>query len=95
MMMTEFRPTATPVTCTGDLPQDFPSFSELFELHCALEELVTIAARDGSSLNSAAVMELLVTREGFSSISRREIQQALLQAAARAGVSIDVSNSDR
>jgi hypothetical protein len=40
-------------------------------------------------------MELLVTREGFSSISRAEVQQALLQAAARAGVSIDVSNSDR
>ena len=95
MMMTEVRPRTIPVACTGDMPQDFPSFSELFVLHCAVEELVTIAAKDGTLLNSAAVMELLVTREGFSRISRSEVEQALLQAAARAGVSVDVSGSDR
>lgn len=94
-MMTEVRPTTIPVTCTGDMAQDFPSFSELFGLHCALEELVTIAAKDGVSLNSAAVMELLITRQGFSRMSRSEVQEALLQAAARAGVSVDVSGSDR
>lgn len=94
-MMTEVRPNPVAVNCTGDLRPATPSFRDLFELHHALEELVTIAVKTGVPLNPAAATEQLLLNEAFSTVSRREIQQALLQAAARAGVPTDGSGADQ
>ena len=66
----------------------FPSFGQLFELHRLLEEGVSKAARDGEEICPAEIVEKLLSGGPRSGVSAAEIHEALMRAAAQAGVKV-------
>ncbi len=65
-----------------------PSFRQLYELHRALEEIVSAAARDGTAIRPALSVDKLLSDFALVGVSRAELRDAINQAAARAGVRV-------
>lgn len=65
-----------------------PSFGELFELHRAVEELISNAVKDGTEISpDHAVTELRSKGAGLG-LSTDEVRDAIVAAAGRAGAAI-------
>ena len=64
-----------------------PSFGQLFELHCAIEEMISAAARDGSSVRLSHITERLLIDSKLE-ISPAEVHDYIIEAAAHAGVRV-------
>jgi hypothetical protein len=95
--MTEVRPEIGQSQFTSCFPQPRetlgkdaarqPSFVQLFELHWAIEEMISAAARDGSSVSLSYITEKLLLDSSLE-IAHAELQRAIMEAAAHAGVRV-------
>ena len=65
------------------------SFSEIYEFHRAVEEEISIAAKNGLIIYPAAVAARLLVRHPAPGLKEAEIDLAIVDAAARAGVAVE------
>lgn len=64
------------------------SFTEIYEFHRAVEEEISIAAKNGLIIYPAAVAARLLIQHPAPGLKEAEINRAIVAAAVRAGVSV-------